>query len=541
MDTRHRDMMRMYRKARKLAYEIRGPWRKPEKREKSEKQKKQVYRAYITLEDRVGVHHLRHRVGRREEFQTNLTHPHEFRKTLVRVFRLKNLQWTLYHVDKEGNRARMPQLIQVIEDEAEYVLDIERQKKKRTNAPGTSKRKHFERANQKKRRGDFEWHPPQSKESHKNDPPRPRRHEEGDSKRFTWTAPDTEPHVEPPRPEGRKPLILTPQKVRKICDQRLEEWSKDQEEYAEKQFQEVQKKLQEQKEPRTKGAVDPGSDRKAVSEEEERRAVAEKEALVRIDKRYEDVLFTIQRKAMEVDEQREAIEKRVPFTREEHESLVKKRKELETREQEIKEEQGKLRTLKDLEKRKVQDLTQEELQARIKAEDERVQAIRQKELEAAREEDRRRIEKVTEEQRRYERYKEDMERRIAKEREQERKEAEEKRAAEARTQEEERRKAAENQRVERLIERQREEGRTRNAINDKYRGVFGPLYKRRVEIDEKLKTLKKYNWDKEGIRQLEKEKAQIIDEERKHLATKEAEIETAIQQLKRKREEEDKT
>jgi hypothetical protein len=41
-DTKHRDMMRMYRKARKLAYEIRGPWRKPEK---PEKEAKRVYRA----------------------------------------------------------------------------------------------------------------------------------------------------------------------------------------------------------------------------------------------------------------------------------------------------------------------------------------------------------------------------------------------------------------------------------------------------------------------------------------------------------------
>jgi hypothetical protein len=41
-DTKHRDMMRMYRKARKLAYEIRGPWKKPEKAAKREKR---VYRA----------------------------------------------------------------------------------------------------------------------------------------------------------------------------------------------------------------------------------------------------------------------------------------------------------------------------------------------------------------------------------------------------------------------------------------------------------------------------------------------------------------
>jgi hypothetical protein len=117
-------MMRMYRKARKLAYEIRGPWRKPEK---PEKEAKRVYREYITLEDLVGVHHLQHRVGRREESQTTLTHPHQFRKSLIRVYRLKNLKWSLYHVEKDGNRARMPELFQVIDDEAEYVLVIEEQ------------------------------------------------------------------------------------------------------------------------------------------------------------------------------------------------------------------------------------------------------------------------------------------------------------------------------------------------------------------------------------------------------------------------------
>jgi hypothetical protein len=138
-DVRHRDMMRMYRKARKLAYEIRGPWKKPEKAEKAAKR---VYRAYISVEDLVGVRHLQHRIGVREEFQTNLTRPHEFRKALIRIFRLKNLRWSLYHV-RDGERMRMPELFQVIEDEAEYVLVIEEQKRRRPNSPGTSKRQHF--------------------------------------------------------------------------------------------------------------------------------------------------------------------------------------------------------------------------------------------------------------------------------------------------------------------------------------------------------------------------------------------------------------
>jgi hypothetical protein len=40
-------------------------------------------------------------------------------KALIRIFRLKNLKWNLWHIDKEGNRALMPKLMQIIEDEAE--------------------------------------------------------------------------------------------------------------------------------------------------------------------------------------------------------------------------------------------------------------------------------------------------------------------------------------------------------------------------------------------------------------------------------------
>jgi tRNA U54 and U55 pseudouridine synthase Pus10 len=162
VDVKVRDACRIIRALRKISYEIRGPWKgKPKKEEKK------VYKAFITLEDQVAVHHLRHRVGRREELQTTLSHPHQFRKTLIRVYRLKNLRWSLLHVDREGNRARMAQLMQILEEDAEYVLVIEDQKRKRANASGTSKRRHFERANQKRGRGDFQWSPPQEKDSHK--------------------------------------------------------------------------------------------------------------------------------------------------------------------------------------------------------------------------------------------------------------------------------------------------------------------------------------------------------------------------------------
>jgi hypothetical protein len=137
VDVKKRDACRLIRELRKVAYELRGPWEG-----KAKKPERKVYRAYLTLEDLVGVHHLRHLVGRREELQTTLTQPHQFRKTLIRVYRLKNLKWTHYRVDGEGNRVLMPQLMQILEEEAEHVIAIEDQKRKRfrTGKPETSER-----------------------------------------------------------------------------------------------------------------------------------------------------------------------------------------------------------------------------------------------------------------------------------------------------------------------------------------------------------------------------------------------------------------
>jgi hypothetical protein len=171
----------MIRATRKLAYEIRGP-----RKEKAKKPEKKVYRALITLEDQVGIHHLQHRVGKGEEFQTTLQHPHQFRKSLIRIFRLKNLRWELLRKDREGKTTRMPVLMQILEEEAEYVLRIMERKRKRPNAPAPSKRKHFERANHKKEgKGDFSWSPPEDKNQKVRKP---------------------EPHVEPLPPPREKPI-----------------------------------------------------------------------------------------------------------------------------------------------------------------------------------------------------------------------------------------------------------------------------------------------------------------------------------------------
>jgi hypothetical protein len=97
--------------------------------------------------------------------------------------------------NQDGNTVRMPVLMQILEEDAEYVLVIEEQKRKRPNAPGTSTRKHFERANQKRWRRGFNWRPPQDRDSHKNDPrshearrSRDGHHEDWNLDRLTWTS-----------------------------------------------------------------------------------------------------------------------------------------------------------------------------------------------------------------------------------------------------------------------------------------------------------------------------------------------------------------
>jgi hypothetical protein len=73
------------------------------KREQSEERiardPEKVCRAFITLDDRVGLVHLTHRNGQMGEFQTTLSYPHEFRKSLIRAFRQKGLRWSLLRKD----------------------------------------------------------------------------------------------------------------------------------------------------------------------------------------------------------------------------------------------------------------------------------------------------------------------------------------------------------------------------------------------------------------------------------------------------------
>jgi hypothetical protein len=181
-----------------------------ERKEGREEEKAAPSRVYITLEDRVGVTHLAHRVGIREELQTTTKN---LRKSLIRIFRLKNLVWELHRRDG-GQWAKLPKLVQVLQAEADYRLIIIERKRKRPNAPGSSRRRHFERANQRKRKAeDFCWRP---------------------SDEQTRARPDL--RVEPPRPPGWKPLVIVPDlvkmsenNIRMMADQRMKQWAEEEE------------------------------------------------------------------------------------------------------------------------------------------------------------------------------------------------------------------------------------------------------------------------------------------------------------------------
>jgi hypothetical protein len=295
-DIKKRDACRLIRALKKVACALRGP-----REAKAKKPEKKVYRAFITLEDQVVIHHLSHRVGKQEEFQTTLQHPHQFRKTLIRVYRLKNLRWSLLRKQQDGSLMRMPELMQILEDDVDCVVRIEAKKRKRPNAPGSSKRSHFERASQTRREQDFNWSPDQAESSQRHDPKmhearrsKDGHHEEGNPDRFTWTS-EPEPQVEPPRPRGWKPLVLVPELIRlsddaarKLDDKRLEEWSKDQEEYEERQFQDVEKRKREAK-------------ARAEKQEEFRRKRDEEERIQREEKR--TIPEGKERKAREEEEQ----------------------------------------------------------------------------------------------------------------------------------------------------------------------------------------------------------------------------------------------
>jgi hypothetical protein len=122
-----------------------------------------VFKVYTTLEDQVSIPHLAHRNRQQEAFHTTVK-PQQPRRSLIRVYRLKGLEWGLYK-EEGGRRTRLPTIVQILEAEEEYLLIIKARKRKRPNAPGSSKRKHFDRPNQGRRGGTILYGPHETSQS----------------------------------------------------------------------------------------------------------------------------------------------------------------------------------------------------------------------------------------------------------------------------------------------------------------------------------------------------------------------------------------
>jgi hypothetical protein len=106
----------------------------------------------------VGVKHLEHRVGRREIYDLDEGAWHKSRKKLVQKFRLKGLRWNLWE-QSGGAWACLPK-VPSVRDQDELRLEVWGKKVRIPNNPGTSKRRHFDRPNQKRSLKSFTWVPP---------------------------------------------------------------------------------------------------------------------------------------------------------------------------------------------------------------------------------------------------------------------------------------------------------------------------------------------------------------------------------------------
>jgi hypothetical protein len=146
------------------------------------------------------------------------------------------------------------------------IADQRKEEEEDPNAPGSSKRKHFERASQKRGKRDFVWAPPQQ--------------------------PTVRPSVEPPRPPGWNPLVITPQairseeEVRKIASQRLKESGKDQEDYMKREHELMEGKRQKARQEAEKGTTkkeeeDAEEEEEGMSPEEVAKMRKEDEELTR--------------------------------------------------------------------------------------------------------------------------------------------------------------------------------------------------------------------------------------------------------------------
>jgi hypothetical protein len=153
VDHRERDVRRMLRAVKKVEYDRSRELRAARRQEVAPAKRIQVARA-----DQVGSKHLEHRVGRREIYELDDGAWHKFRKKLVQKFRLKGLRWNLWE-HSGGAWACLPK-VPVVRDQDELRLEVWGKRDRVPYKPGTSKRRHFERPNQKRSRKSFTCTPP---------------------------------------------------------------------------------------------------------------------------------------------------------------------------------------------------------------------------------------------------------------------------------------------------------------------------------------------------------------------------------------------
>jgi hypothetical protein len=155
-DNQSRDARRLIRAAKKESYGmIRAEKRARQVKEKPEPK----INVYVTLADQVGVKHLEHRVGRREVYEFQNGAWHKFRKKLIQKFRLKGLRWNLW--ERDGVAWVCFPKVPHMADEDELKLEVYGKKTRTPNSPGSSKRRHFDRPNQRRSKKSFSWVPPQ--------------------------------------------------------------------------------------------------------------------------------------------------------------------------------------------------------------------------------------------------------------------------------------------------------------------------------------------------------------------------------------------
>jgi hypothetical protein len=149
-----RDAKRMIRDTKKIAYDLLHSTQAEFRAEKPKPEKKNI-KIHVTMNDRGWLPFLKHWNWMRRELHAGIIkEAWDIRKYLIRMYKLKGLQWVLYPRDNgDGRLAELPKLLKIVDPGDDFQIEITGRKKMHPNAPGSSRRRHFDRANSKKTKG----------------------------------------------------------------------------------------------------------------------------------------------------------------------------------------------------------------------------------------------------------------------------------------------------------------------------------------------------------------------------------------------------